>query len=236
MGPGALGPVPAGLTDASIDGVFTDYADSVSGAGGVPVLLARSTSIPDLVSRLDGLVLSGGEDVEPLHYGSTPGPFATKYDAGRDEFEMALIRNAIRVHLPILAICRGAQILNVTLGGTLVPHLSARDGFSHYDTDFHRSEKRQTIILTNDSSLSRIYSAEAEEGEIRVNSYHHQAILQPGAGLSVAARAFDGIIEAVEMGGCDVIGVQWHPEMHAGVDALFTWLIHVSRPQTGSTS
>ena len=108
----ALGAVPPGVADAPIEGVFSDYAESVAAAGGIPVLLPRSADVGGLVDRLDGIVLAGGEDVEPHRYGADPVPQSTVHDAGRDEFEMALVRGAIDQGLPILAICRGVQLLN----------------------------------------------------------------------------------------------------------------------------
>lgn len=221
----ALGAVPLGVADAEIDGVFDYYSESVAAAGGVPVLIPRASDPELLVMRLDGLVLSGGEDVEPSRYGAVAGPHATRHDPRRDAFEIALIEAALHRGLPILAICRGVQILNVALGGTLVEHLDADGGFDHAMTDEHSSVRRHDVIVSDGCLLSAVLGTELVGGRLRVNSYHHQAIDMPGTGLAVVARAFDGTVEAVEDRSRAVLGVQWHPEMHAGVDPVFDWLI-----------
>lgn len=232
----ALGAVPAGVADASLESAFADYSESVSGAGGVPVLIARSAPIPALVSRLDGLVLGGGEDVETHRYGTEPGPHATACDPARDAFELALIDEAVAERLPILAICRGVQILNVALGGTLVEHLFERDGFSHAHTDQHRSALRHGVTVQPGTTLAFAVAANlAQDGTMSVNSYHHQAVLVPGRGLRISAQADDGTIEAVEMSDCPVLGVQWHPEMHAGIDPIFLWFIDAVQHWTRSS-
>jgi putative glutamine amidotransferase len=229
----ALGNVPAGVADAPLEGVFADYSDSVSDAGGLPILIPRSADVLALVARLDGLVLSGGEDVHPARYGAEPGPHATKHDADRDAFEAALVGAAVESGLPILAICRGVQILNVALGGTLIDHLDTSDGFDHSSTDESRTVKRHGIVIEPGCMLAAALEGEVSDGNsARVNSYHHQAIDRPGDGLSVVARADDGTIEAVEDPHRRILGLQWHPEMHAGVDPVFTWFIKQAADQT----
>lgn len=222
----ALGAVPAGVADAPLEGVFSDYAESVAGAGGVPVLLPRSADVRSVVARLDGLVLAGGEDVEPHRYGATPGPHATSHDTGRDEFELALVGAAVDAGLPVLAICRGIQVLNVALGGTLVEHLEPSDGLDHATTDEHRSCRRHGVVVTPGSLVAQALAAELDaSGATAVNSYHHQAVDRPGPGLRVVACADDGTVEAVEDPDRRLVGVQWHPEMHDGIDPLFTWFV-----------
>ena len=221
-----LGAVPAGVVDVPIEGVFADYAESVSGAGGIPVIIPRLLDAAALVDRLDGLLLSGGEDVHPSRYGAEPGPRATQHDQGRDAFEIGLIHASVERGLPILGICRGVQILNVALGGTLVPHLDIRDGFDHSTTEEHRGTRRHGIVIESGCMLAAALRNEiSEENRTRVNSFHHQAINVPGSGLTIVARADDGTIEAVEDAGRGILGVQWHPEMHDGVDPLLTWFI-----------
>lgn len=222
----ALGAVPAGVVDAPIEGVFADYSESVAGAGGIPVLIARSVDVDALVARLDGLVLSGGEDVEPVRYGAPTGPYATSHDPGRDEFEIGLIKAAVGAGLPILAICRGVQVLNVALGGTLVEHLDSSDGFDHSTTDEHRSTRRHHVSVAPDCMLAHALATQIHDGDrVLVNSYHHQAVSVPAPGLTAVAYAHDGTIEAVEDRDRRLLGVQWHPEMHAGIDPVFTWFI-----------
>jgi putative glutamine amidotransferase len=222
----ALGKVPAGVVDAPIEGVFADYAESVANAGGVPVLIPRSADAARVVARLDGLVLSGGEDVHPSRYGAETGPNATKHDPDRDAFEASLVAAALDAGVPILAICRGVQILNVALGGTLVEHLEIRDGLDHSTTDQPRSTRRHDVVVEPGCMLaSALGEGVSHDRRARVNSYHHQAIDEPGAGLTVIARADDGTIEAVEDPNRRILGVQWHPEMHEGVDPVFTWFV-----------
>ena len=229
----ALGDVPAGVVDVPMEGVFVDYAESVSGAGGIPVIIPRSADAAALVDRLDGLLLSGGEDVQPSRYGAETGPIATQHDPGRDEFEIALIHAALERRLPILGICRGVQILNVALGGTLVQHLEIRDGFDHSMTDEPRGTRRHGIVIESGSMLAAALHGEiSEDNRARVNSFHHQAIDAPGAGHTTVARADDGTIEAVEDAGRGILGVQWHPEMHDGLDPLFTWFIQFAAEQS----
>ena len=222
---GALGKVPAGVMDLPLEAVFSDYSDSIAGAGGVPVLIPRAANPEHLVSRIDALVLSGGEDVEPQRYGSQAGPHATRHDPERDAFEVALIEAAIAAGIPILAICRGVQILNVALGGTLVHHLEPHDGLDHSMTDEHRTMRRHEVEVVEGCLLADALSGELVDGRIAVNSYHHQAVESPGRELTVVARATDGTIEAVENAARSVLGVQWHPEMHEGIDPIFRWLI-----------
>ncbi len=228
--------VPLGMADAQLEGAFSGYGDSVSAAGGIPMIIGRKASVDLLVPRLDGLLLSGGEDVEPHHYGGSNNSTDFQHDHDRDIFELALISAALTARLPILAICRGVQILNVALGGTLVEHLDDANGFSHASTDEHRSVLRHGVTIDPGSELAQAVAANVRpDGSIAVNSFHHQAILDPGRGLRVVAHADDGTIEGVEIPGRSVIGVQWHPEMHAGTDPIFKWFIdaaqHMKRSQ-----
>jgi putative glutamine amidotransferase len=226
----ALGAVPAGVVDAPIDGVFADYSESVAGAGGQPMLIPRAADPRILVALLDGLVLSGGEDVEPHRYGSAPDEFATRHDPQRDDFECSLIEAALAEEIPVLAICRGVQILNVALGGTLVGHLPPVDGFDHSTTEEHRSSRRHEVTVQTGCMLASVLAEHLDQGgRINVNSYHHQAVSSPGVGLAVVAHAFDGTVEAVEDPARRVLGVQWHPEMHSGIDPVFIWLIQQAR-------
>ena len=221
-----LGAVPKGIDGAHLWGVFADYCESVSAAGGVPVMLPRSVDPTLIVTRLDGLLLSGGEDVDPSRYGMEPVPQSTHHDQARDEFEFQLVAAAIECGVPILAICRGCQVVNVARGGTLIQHLPTIDGLSHAETDEHRSKRRHPVAVVAGSILELALGPDVDaEGNTAVNSYHHQAIDEPGVGLRIVARAPDGTVEAVESAEQRVLAVQWHPEMHAGVDPIFKWLI-----------
>ena len=221
-----LGAIPKGIAGAHLYGAFADYCEAVSGAGGVPVMIPRSVNPGDIVKYLDGLLLSGGEDVDPHRYNMQPVPESTRHDPERDEFEFGLVSTAIEYGIPILAICRGCQVVNVARGGTLVQHLSEVDGFSHFETDEHRSVRRHSVAVAADSMLKVALGTDVDaEGNVAVNSYHHQAIADPGNGLRIVAWAPDGTVEAVESTQDRVLAVQWHPEMHVGVDPIFNWLI-----------
>lgn len=170
-------------------------------------------SVRQIVGLAHGLVLPGGEDVDPAFYGEEPVPELGLVNPARDVVEFAALEAALERPVPVLAICRGAQVLNVHLGGTLYQDLATqRPGqLRHRQTEpwFSRSH---TVRLEEDSLLSGLLRAQ----ELRINSFHHQAIKELGRGLRVSARAEDGLIEGVEMDGEDrwVVGVQWHPERH----------------------
>ncbi len=225
ISPHALGEVPAGVADAPLWGVFAEYCESVSAAGGLPVMLARSSDPAAVVERLDALVLSGGEDVEPRRYGSEPDEHSGTHDLERDGFEILLAQHAVEAGIPVLAICRGAQVLNVALGGTLESHVTDSQ-VDHAMTQEHRSVLRHDIRVLTDSALAGALGADvATTGIAAVNSYHHQAVLEPGSGVRIVAWAPDGTVEAFEVADRPILAVQWHPEMHAGTDPLFHWLV-----------
>lgn len=217
--------LPKGMASLTVDVIVSSYGTAVAAAGGIPVLLTMATPVEAIIPRLDGLIMSGGQDVTPELYGDVPGPKATLMDPNRDAYEMELIRAALAVDLPLLAICRGIQILNVTLGGTLIGHLDDTE-FNHATTDRPPSDRRHEVLIEPGSMLAGIHTGHLDdEGRLRVNSFHHQAIRDPAPGLVPVARTPDGIIEGVELPGRQVIGVQWHPEMHDQVDPAFTWLV-----------
>jgi len=222
--------VPAGLEHLLLEGVFTVYSTALAASGAIPVLLTRDAPVEDLVARLDGILMSGGEDVLPARYGGIETMHDTRHDPERDDFEQALVEAALEREIPILAICRGCQMLNVALGGTLVAHLEEVDGFSHAWGADHPSIVRHSVTLEADAELvGALRFCLDETYTLSVNSYHHQAVDKPGRGLRVVGRASDGTVEAIEMPGRSVYGVQWHPEMHAGVDPIFPWFVDIVR-------
>jgi putative glutamine amidotransferase len=192
-----------------------NYFELVAGAGGRPLLLPAPSTAPDgpgqgadeVVAILDGLVLTGGGDVDPLAYGEEPVPEVAGIDSNRDASERALLQAALRVGLPLLAICRGCQLLNVELGGTLHQHLP--DVIGHTD---HRNAPYvfgDVEVDTEPGSLA----AQVFGATPRVRCSHHQAIRALGRGLVPTARTHDGVVEAVELPGSRfVLAVQWHPE------------------------
>lgn len=188
------------------------YVDAVRVAGALPVLLPPGEASPhELLDAVDGLLLCGGGDIDPARFGGRSGHTAQYATcAERDDFEFALVRASLERGLPLLAICRGLQVLNVVLGGTLHVHLADVVG----EQVPHRlSQDRHTlhpVRLDAESRLATVLGAVSVE----VASWHHQAVDRLGEGLRAVAWAEDGTIEAVELDGrADVLAVQWHPEL-----------------------
>ncbi|HSD27414.1 MAG TPA: gamma-glutamyl-gamma-aminobutyrate hydrolase family protein [Vicinamibacteria bacterium] len=193
--------------------VREDYVRSVDQAGAVPVVLPPVSPgvAPALLDRLDGLLLSGGVDVDPALYGQEPHPKLGRVDRRRDDFELALVREALRRDLPVLAICRGHQVLNVATGGTLVQDIpSLVQGQVSHDGPGPRWRRAHKVEVTAFSRLREILGQDT----VQVNSIHHQAVDRVGDGLVVSARCpDDGVVEGLERPGSRfVVAVQWHPE------------------------
>ena len=170
-----------------------------------------SGDAPLVLDRLDGVLLSGGPDVDPGLYARAPHPKLGRVNRRRDEFELALVREAVRRNLPLLAICRGQQVLNVATGGTLLQDIpSELRGAGEHDAPGPRWQVAHDVQLLPHTRLRSILGRDT----VAVNSFHHQAIDELGEGLSVSGRCpEDGVIEAVELTSRRfVIGVQWHPE------------------------
>ena len=191
-----------------------NYVRSVEGAGLVPVVIPPLTDpshAGEIVDAAGGLLLTGGEDVDPARYGASPHPVLQTINAARDATEVALLAAARERRLPVLAICRGIQILNVALGGTLVQDLSSeRPSEVKHDQPHDRAARTHDVTIAAGSKLAVATGVTA----MAVNSYHHQAIDRVGAGLRVTATASDGVIEGgeVEDPAWWVLAVQWHPE------------------------
>jgi putative glutamine amidotransferase len=208
------------------------YLHALECAGGVPVVVPplQVDSIDDLLDRVDGVCLSGGPDLDPTSYGERRHERTGPTESQLDVFEFALARAADARRLPILAVCRGMQLLNVARGGTLHQHLPDVVGerIVHRQTE---PGERPThwVTLAPATRLSEIL----ERGKTKVNSFHHQAIAALGAGLTVTSRASDGTVESVEAVDRDfVIGVQWHAEClvdRFGQAALFRAFIAAAR-------
>ena len=186
------------------------YIDSIVRAGGLPVLIppTRDAShISDILSRVDGVLIAGGGDVNPSIYGEEPHPTVYNVDDLNDEFEIAVVQACVRSDKQLLEICRGHQVLNVALGGTLVQHLD-----NHEE---HRGVVR-TASIADDSLLAEAMGTTTARGLC----WHHQAVCTPGSSLRVVAHAEDGTIEAVQHGTASwIVGVQWHPEQTAATDS-----------------
>jgi putative glutamine amidotransferase len=213
------------------------YYELVAAAGGRPLLLPPlrgPTAGPgfgaaEVIAALDGLILTGGGDVDPAAYGETAEPEVGGVDPVRDGSERALLAAALAVDMPVLAICRGLQILNTERGGTLHQHLP--DGVGH---DEHRHAPsvfgEVKVTTTPDSTAATIFGA----GGSTVLCSHHQSIKDIGAGLTPTAFADDGVVEAVELlGSSFVVGVQWHPE-EGGDQRPFAALVEAARTYRAS--
>lgn len=191
-----------------------DYVRSVEKAGGLPLIFApgRPEDAPELLDHVGGLLLTGGADIDPQLYGEDPRPELGNVFRERDEFEIALVREALRRDLPVLAICRGHQVLNVATGGTLFQDIPSQvPGAGAHDPDVERWETCHDVQILPETRLREILGTE----KVAVNSFHHQAVKQLGRELVVSASSPDGVVEGIEMPRGTkrfVVGVQWHPE------------------------
>jgi putative glutamine amidotransferase len=199
------------------------YLERVQAAGGIPVVLAAlpgaSVDVEDIVARVDAVVLTGGPDVDPVHYEQAAHPRTYGVDDIVDDFELPLTLAALDGGRPLLAICRGIQVLNVALGGTLHQHLPDLPGVEMHGRPAEPGgELHHTVTLEADSRLARIMGTATPI----VSCHHHQSIDRVAKGLRVVGRAADGIVEAVEMDDDSddrfVVAVQWHPEDTAPSD------------------
>lgn len=200
------------------------YSDSVLRAGGVPVLLAPvpATMVGTLLDHVDGLLLSGGGDVEPSRYGGADHPALYGLDFDRDEFEIALVKEAAARKLPTLAICRGMQVVNVALGGTLIEDIPTELGSADHTVIGHAVyDGHQQVDIEPESLVGRAVC----ETQLMVNSIHHQAVRDLAPGFRAVAWAGDGVIEAVEHEDptWDLLAVQWHPEYLGARDDKASW-------------
>jgi putative glutamine amidotransferase len=192
-----------------------DYLASVEQAGGAPRVLEFHES-PDAVLRdVDGVLLTGGDDVDPGLYGEARHPTVRAAEPGRDAFEVELARRALAANVPLLAICRGAQVLNVADGGTLVQDIpSAVSSGVRHSVDERADSLAHTITVEDGSRLAQVLGRGVRPLHgCAVNSRHHQAVATLGSHLTVSARSEDGVVEAIENTSAPFcIGVQWHPE------------------------
>lgn len=199
--------------------VSANYSEAVRAAGGLPIILPpQEDTIPEILDLVDGLIFSGGADIDPALYGETE-VHPTTYDisAERDRFEIDLLNAAVARDLPILCICRGVQVLNVALGGTLIQDIGDQ-------VNLPLAHRQQELGLSNgetshEVSLSAGSLSECvfETKTLAVNSFHHQSLATPAPSVRVEGVTSDGVIEAVSVPACSfVLGVQWHPEMLFG--------------------
>lgn len=207
--------ISARLLHSPMDAVGETYLHAIQHVGGTPVIIPSIVMDEDwdvLVAHLDGLLLSGGGDIDPVLYGEVSEPWMGQVDAERDASELGLVRKWLASERPLLAICRGHQVLNVALGGTLYQDIAAYipAALDHSSAPGRPMENVvHSVTVEPSSRLATILGGTS----FAVNSAHHQAVKTLGDKLTVVARADDGIVEAIEL--CDhpfCMGVQWHPE------------------------
>lgn len=192
-----------------------DYITSIERSGARARVLEVTESPRAVLAEIDGLLLTGGGDVDPVVYGAERHPSVQEAEPGRDEFEIDLARRAMDRDVPLLAICRGAQVLNVAAGGTLVQDIPSElpSDLPHAVASPKNAACHEIAVEENSALAHVLGTAVSSACSCRVNSRHHQSVGRPGNGLVVSARAADGVVEAIEApdaGFC--IGVQWHPE------------------------
>lgn len=194
---------------------YRTYVHAVTASGGAPLfipLVREQAVIESLAAKLDGLVLTGGPDINPLYFHSEPHPNLGLVDQEQDELELSITKLAMEANIPILGICRGIQVLNVANGGTLY-----QDIFSEAATPSLLKHRQQAPMTTLTHSMKIEPGTGLHEmlqqTTILVNSHHHQAVKDVAPGFRVTARATDGLIEGIELASRKfVVGVQWHPE------------------------
>lgn len=192
--------------------VSHEYADRLRDVGGVPLLLPPGAPELEVLEHLDGVLFTGGEDVAPVHFAQAPHPRLGTVDAARDAQELPLARAAVARGLPVFAICRGVQLLNVALGGSLYQDLpSERPGAIAHDQPGAVDEESHAVEVASASMLGSLVPA-----SLQVNSFHHQAVRDVAPGLRAVGWSPDGLIEALEGHEGWVLGVQWHPELMPG--------------------
>ena len=211
------------------------YFESVTRAGGIATLLPPQQVTSEIANRvldgLDGIIITGGLDVDPARYGQQPHESTDRPSGLRDEWETALLSAAIERELPFLAICRGAQVLNVALGGTLHQHLPDVIGSSKYQLGNGEFAK-VGVLVDDDSKVGRMLGSD----DLTVEVYHHQAIDRVAPGLRVTARSEDDVIEAVELDSVPFgVAVQWHPEQTPEDLRLFVGLVEAAADYRASS-
>jgi putative glutamine amidotransferase len=215
--------------------VADSYVAPVQHAGGVAVLLPVDARAPlELVDRIDALMLIGGADLDPASYGASRDPATESFYPERDAFELAIVRAAIERDMPVLAICRGMQILNVAFGGTLEQNLVSDDGITPHRKVVGTFDGNEHTVDLVPGSLAA--EAVGEHAHI-ARCHHHQAVLELGEGLMVTGQAeSDGVTEAIELADASwVLGVQWHPEADDR-SRLFGALVEAAREHASRAS
>lgn len=215
--------------DTCADSYMADFATRIAEAGGLPVHLSYDTDASAVCAWLSAVVITGGQDVHPACWGGDasvvrdidPRTDPMVHDLARDEYEIALVRAALERGIPVLGVCRGMQVLNVALGGSLIPDLPS-GSVAHRSAEAAPTDGAADHVVTFEPGS---IAAGLFGGSARTNSWHHQAIDRCGVGLVVTGRTSDGVVESVEVPGAPILGVQWHPEWMASSDPTLTWVV-----------
>ena len=234
-----VSPTPEGEPASHEMALGLKYLMALEAAGAIPLVTPPLDPelVPSLLDRVDAICLSGGPDLDPRAYGEDPHPATGPAESDLDDFELALARAADARGLPILAICRGMQLLNVARGGSLHQHLPdiVSGGIDHRQTEAG-TRPTHSVTLDDDSHVAQVLQLHRAE----VNSFHHQAVDRLGAGLVVVGRASDGTVEAIEATDRGfVVGVQWHAESltaRAEQAALFQAFVDAARQHAAGVS
>ena len=205
-----IGITPNVIHETGQYALHRDYAAAVSAAGGCPVLLFPSAEPRALPDFLDGILLSGGGDIDPLLFGEEPLRQSGEISPLRDSFELPLCRLALEAGMPLLGICRGMQVMNIAAGGSICQDILTQTGSAlKHSQQAPRPHGTHSVMPGENSLLAALWGRR----RVAVNSFHHQAVARLGKGFSAAAHSPDGIIEAIERQGAPfALGVQWHPE------------------------
>jgi putative glutamine amidotransferase len=228
MGKTRIGLTTYGIANAPGYNIPAEYVLAIERAGGVPLLLPPTgpAAIHGWLESIQGLVLIGGGDIDPARYNAPSHATIYNLDSPRDACEFELTRRAIDMRLPTLAICRGMQVVNVLLGGSLHRHLPEVVG----EAVPHRRPPRETVRHAVRVDAGAHVAEAMAATRVEIVSWHHQAVDRLGEGLQAVAWADDGVVEALEMtGNPNLLAVQWHPELSAADDPtqqrLFDWLV-----------
>lgn len=215
---------PEVLNHLDIDLYLVDYARAVLAAGGLPLHIPIDVDAADVVDVLDGIVLTGGADLDPNLYGAEAETDEFPPEPERDALELGLLEHSGRTATPVLGICRGLQLANVAAGGSLHQDIPPHARFDRPpETELH------DVVTVDGTIVHQLYGKRHS-----VNSLHHQTVDRVGDDLTVSARSPDGTVEAIEHTSLPIIAVQWHPEMmrSAEHDPIFTWLVKAARDQS----
>lgn len=227
-----------GLKNQQWQLLANDYVYSIEAAGGIPVIipiLDHTDDLLELLSRLDGVLFTGGYDIDPSYYNQLPSKLLGAMMPKRDQFEIEMAKQLLsETQLPILAICRGSQLLNVAAGGSLYQDLSLRkeETYHHALLSAPKHHPVHTASIVPGSILHGVFQQES----IKINSYHHQAVDRLASGFTATMHTDDGVIEAFEMNSNRyVMGIQWHPEMMTQNNPIYLsvfkdFVKHCSRP------